>query len=84
LLARALHQTTADTLTRRQPPGVPQMLAPAPIILAPVPTVQPAALIPSATSRDVFFALLGNAPSTAGFSAGSVRPATSIRFMLAF
>jgi hypothetical protein len=35
-----------------------------PTILAPAPTLQPAPLVPVATNRDAFFALLGNLPST--------------------
>ncbi len=69
------NDTNPQGIADPPPPGT--LPVPAATILAPVSTVQPALLVPTATSRDAFFALLGNAPSTGTFSQIAQRPASN-------
>jgi hypothetical protein len=59
------------------PPVPGPISVPPPAFVAPVPMVQPALLVSPATSRDAFFALLGNAPSTGTLSQIAQRPASN-------
>jgi hypothetical protein len=58
------------------PPTAGDLLPSAPAAsVAALPAVQPATLVPIATNRDAFFALVGNAPSTGSVNQTTQRPA---------